>query len=89
MTGAGGPHYRGGPVDLAELITDWHRSGAVDGFHLTPTEPRRDLERLVNCTVSLLQHRKLFRTFHPGGTLREHLGLARPANPYTLAEGTS
>ncbi|MFJ5224823.1 LLM class flavin-dependent oxidoreductase [Streptomyces sp. NPDC088400] len=88
-TGAGGPHYRGGPVDLAELITDWHRTGAVDGFHLTPTEPRRDLERLVNCTVSLLQHRGLFRTFHPGGTLREHLGLARPANQYTLAEGTS
>ncbi|WP_371581319.1 LLM class flavin-dependent oxidoreductase [Streptomyces sp. NBC_01314] len=76
---AEGPLYRGGPVDLAELITAWHRAGAADGFHLVPVEPRRDLERLVNGTVALLQHRGLFRTFYPGSTLREHLGLARPA----------
>lgn len=75
---ARGPLYRGGPVDLADLIASWHRDGAVDGFHLIPVEPRRDLERLVNGTVALLQHRGLFRTFYPGGTLREHLGLARP-----------
>jgi len=77
---AHGPLYRGGPVDLADLITAWHASGAVDGFHLVPAEPGRDLERLVNGTVALLQHRSLFRTFYPGRTLREHLGLARPAN---------
>ncbi|WP_329369901.1 LLM class flavin-dependent oxidoreductase [Streptomyces sp. NBC_01483] len=81
---AQGPLYRGGPVDLAELITAWHASEAVDGFHLTPVEPRRDLERLVNGTVALLQHRGLFRTFYPGSTLREHLGLARPANQYAV-----
>jgi len=76
---APGPLYRGGPVDLAELIAAWYREGAVDGFHLVPREPARDLERLVNGTVAVLQHRGLFRTFYPGGTLREHLGLARPA----------
>ncbi|BCL31667.1 LLM class flavin-dependent oxidoreductase [Streptomyces aurantiacus] len=76
---AQGPLYRGGPVDLAELIARWHETGAADGFHLIPVEPRRDLERLVNGTIALLQHRGLFRTFYPGGTLREHLGLARPA----------
>ncbi|MEW2530384.1 LLM class flavin-dependent oxidoreductase [Streptomyces sp. NPDC047071] len=79
---ADGPLYRGGPVDLADLIASWHAAGAADGFHLTPVEPRRDLERLVNGTVSLLQHRGLFRTFYPGATLRDHLGLARPANRY-------
>jgi alkanesulfonate monooxygenase SsuD/methylene tetrahydromethanopterin reductase-like flavin-dependent oxidoreductase (luciferase family) len=77
-----GPLYRGGPVDLAELIATWHGEGIVDGFHLTPVEPLRDLERLVNGTVALLQHRGLFRTFYPGSSLREHLGLARPANQY-------
>jgi alkanesulfonate monooxygenase SsuD/methylene tetrahydromethanopterin reductase-like flavin-dependent oxidoreductase (luciferase family) len=77
---AQGPRYRGGPVDLAELITTWHANGIVDGFHFTPVEPRRDLERLVNGTVALLQHRGLFRTFYPGSTLREHLDLARPVN---------
>ncbi|WP_353941655.1 LLM class flavin-dependent oxidoreductase [Streptomyces sp. HUAS MG91] len=82
-----GPLYRGGPVDLAELIAAWHRAGAADGFHLTPLDPRRDLERLVNGTVPLLQHRGLFRTFYPGSTLREHLGLARPASQYAAAPG--
>ncbi|MFB8089700.1 LLM class flavin-dependent oxidoreductase [Streptomyces sp. NPDC055992] len=80
-----GTYFRGGPVDLADLITEWHRAGAVDGFHLTPITPARDLERIVNGTVALLQHRSLFRTFYPGGTLREHLGLARPANRYARA----
>ncbi|MFF6826826.1 FMNH2-dependent monooxygenase [Streptomyces longwoodensis] len=75
-----GPLYRGGPVDLAELIAVWHKDGAVDGFHCVPVAPRRDLERLVNGTVALLQHRGLFRTFYPGSTLREHLGL-RPLVP--------
>ncbi|KAF5998175.1 MULTISPECIES: LLM class flavin-dependent oxidoreductase [Streptomyces] len=86
---AQGPLYRGGPVDLAELIAAWHASEAVDGFHLAPVEPHRDLERLVNGTVALLQHRGLFRTFYPGSTLREHLGLARPANQYAVTGGAS
>ncbi|MFE3035582.1 LLM class flavin-dependent oxidoreductase [Streptomyces canus] len=77
---AQGPLYRGGPVDLAALIATWHGEGVVDGFHLTPAEPLRDLERLVNGTVALLQHRALFRTFYPGSTLREHLDLAVPAH---------
>jgi alkanesulfonate monooxygenase SsuD/methylene tetrahydromethanopterin reductase-like flavin-dependent oxidoreductase (luciferase family) len=85
----GGPHYSGGPVDLAELITRWHGQAAVDGFHLAPIAPHRDLERIVNGTVALLQHRSLFRTFYPGGSLREHLGLVRPANQYALAGGTT
>jgi len=79
------PLYRGGPVDLADLIAGWHSAGAVDGFHIAPVVPRRDLERFVNGTVALLQHRGLFRTFYPGTTLREHLGRPRPANRYARA----
>ncbi|MET9561970.1 MULTISPECIES: LLM class flavin-dependent oxidoreductase [Streptomyces] len=86
---AQGPLYRGGPVDLAELIAAWHETGATDGFHLTPVEPRRDLERLVNGTAALLQHRGLLRTFYPGSTLREHLGLGRSAHRYAVTGGTS
>ncbi|MFF3847659.1 LLM class flavin-dependent oxidoreductase [Streptomyces sp. NPDC002328] len=86
---ARGPLYRGGPVDLADLIRTWHQDGAADGFHLTPVEPRRDLERLVNGTVALLQHRGLFRTFYPGSTLREHLGLSRSAPRYAVPGGAS
>ncbi|GGY00213.1 hypothetical protein GCM10010510_52400 [Streptomyces anandii JCM 4720] len=87
--GARGPLYRGGPVDLAELIAAWHQGGAADGFRLVPTEPRRDPERLVHATVALLRHRGLFRAFHPGSTLREHLGLARPAGRYAVTGGAA
>ncbi|MFJ4964978.1 Nitrilotriacetate monooxygenase component A [Streptomyces sp. ADI96-02] len=88
LAGRGG-YFRGGPVDLADLIARWHRAGAADGFHLTPITPERDLERIVNGTVALLQHRSLFRTFHPGGTLREHLGLVRPASRYAATAPTA
>ncbi|MEU7040032.1 LLM class flavin-dependent oxidoreductase [Streptomyces varsoviensis] len=84
--GRGGrTRYRGGPVGLAELIGDWYEAGAADGFHITPTDPDGDLERFVNGTVALLQHRGVFRTFYPGATLRAHLGLARPAGRYAPA----
>ncbi|CAM5334937.1 hypothetical protein SCYAM73S_00274 [Streptomyces cyaneofuscatus] len=46
-------------------------------------------EDITGSTAALLQHRSLFRTFHPGGTLREHLGLARPASRYARAETAS
>lgn len=85
--GAGAVRFNGGPVDLAELIAEWQRSGAVDGFHVRPVEPRRDLERFVNGTAALLQHRGLFRSFHPGATLREHLGLNRPEARFSAAGG--
>ncbi|GAA3102040.1 LLM class flavin-dependent oxidoreductase [Streptomyces echinatus] len=85
---ARGPLYRGGPVDLAELVAGWHADGVTDGFHLVPVDPHRDLERLVNGTVAVLRHRGLFRTFYPGSTLREHLGLARPANQYAVTGRT-
>ncbi|WP_327291802.1 LLM class flavin-dependent oxidoreductase [Streptomyces sp. NBC_01198] len=84
---SGGVLFRGGPVDLAELIADWQRQGAVDGFHVRPVQPGRDLERFVNGTAALLQHRGLFRSFHPGATLREHLGLHRPARTSALSHG--
>jgi alkanesulfonate monooxygenase SsuD/methylene tetrahydromethanopterin reductase-like flavin-dependent oxidoreductase (luciferase family) len=83
--GGAGFVFRGGPVDLAELVMRWRESGAVDGFLVRPLDPRRDLERFVNGTVALLQHRGRFRTFHPGATLREHLGLHRPARSRTPA----
>ncbi|MCM2418541.1 LLM class flavin-dependent oxidoreductase [Streptomyces sp. RKAG293] len=67
-------------VLLADLFGDWHRDGITDGFHVRPADPRRDLTRLVNATVPVLQQRGLFRRFQPGTTLREHLGLDRPVS---------
>lgn len=86
------------PVDLespadaagiAELLGDWHAAGAADGFHLRPADPARDLALLVDGTVPVLRHRGLLRRFDPGATLREHLGLPRPASRYAPAREAS
>ncbi|MGW7489249.1 LLM class flavin-dependent oxidoreductase [Streptomyces sp. NPDC054786] len=75
-------------VGLADLIGDWHADGAAYGFHLRPADPARDLARLVDGTVPVLRHRGLLRHFHPGTTLRERLGLPRPANRYAAREAS-
>ncbi|ARZ70858.1 LLM class flavin-dependent oxidoreductase [Streptomyces sp. HU2014] len=69
-------------VALADLAGAWYADGLVDGLHLRPEDPGRDLALLVDGTVPVLQHRGLLRSFYPGGTLREHLCLPRPANRY-------
>ncbi|MYU56564.1 MULTISPECIES: LLM class flavin-dependent oxidoreductase [Streptomyces] len=82
-------HCSGDAVGLAELLGDWYADGAADGFHLRFADPGRDLALLVDGTVPVLQHRCLLRRFYPGATLREHLGLPRPANRYALAREAS
>ncbi|MFD3334090.1 LLM class flavin-dependent oxidoreductase [Streptomyces sp. NPDC058700] len=74
--------YEGGPGALAELIAGWHGGGAVDGFHLVPAVPERDLERFTAETVPRLGDAGLFRTAYEGTTLRDHLGLTRPVSQY-------
>ncbi|MFF2351622.1 LLM class flavin-dependent oxidoreductase [Kitasatospora sp. NPDC058115] len=70
----------------AALLTEiTEGSGGVDGFHLVPTEPARDLTALAEHVVPQLRERGLFRAGYTGRTLREHLGLARPASRYALA----
>ncbi|MGW1510297.1 LLM class flavin-dependent oxidoreductase [Streptomyces sp. NPDC002394] len=77
--------YEGGPGALAELIADWAGGGAVDGFHLVPAVPERDLERFAGETVPRLRERGLFRSGYAGTTLRDHLGLVRPVSQYARA----
>jgi len=71
----------GTPTDIADQLEHWFKTGAADGFNvLAPTLPHglADFARLV---IPELQRRGLFRTEYQGRTLREHLGLARPAHP--------
>ncbi|WP_449394360.1 hypothetical protein [Devosia riboflavina] len=42
------------------------------------------LTDFVDQVVPILQRRGLFRTEYEGRTLRENLGLARPANSFAL-----
>ncbi|MFI9322378.1 LLM class flavin-dependent oxidoreductase [Kitasatospora aureofaciens] len=67
---------------LAELTAT---GTGVDGFHLVPAEPERDLAALAERIAPALRDAGLLRTGYPGRTLRDHLGLPRPASRYAGA----
>ncbi|MFC6792200.1 LLM class flavin-dependent oxidoreductase [Methylobacterium komagatae] len=72
----------GTPEAIADDIEAWFRAGAADGFNLMPDVLPDGLETFVDAVVPILQRRGLFRQDYAGATLRDHLGLARPANRY-------
>ncbi|MFJ8625696.1 LLM class flavin-dependent oxidoreductase [Kitasatospora sp. NPDC093550] len=57
----------------------------VDGFHLVPADPARDLAVLADRIAPALRDAGLLRAGYPGRTLRDHLGLARPTSRYAAA----
>ena len=75
----GGLEFTGSPEQFADLVEEWVGSGASDGFTLQPATVPGDLERFVDHVVPILQERGRFRREYAGVTLRDHLGLARPA----------
>ncbi len=72
----------GTPEAIADDIEAWFRAGAADGFNLMPDVLPEGLETFVDAVVPILQRRGLFRLDYAGATLRDHLGLARPASRY-------
>ncbi|MBX9702058.1 MAG: nitrilotriacetate monooxygenase, partial [Acetobacteraceae bacterium] len=79
LAGARG-HYcmAGAPEQVADMMEDWFRSGAADGFNLMPPILPAMLDRFVDGVVPILQRRGLFRTAYAGPMLRDQYGLARP-----------
>lgn len=73
--------FEGTPEQVADLMEDWIRDGAADGFNLMPPVLPEMLDVFIAEVVPLLQRRGLFRTSYEGRTLRSHLGLPRPASP--------
>lgn len=74
----------GTPQSIADELEHWFTTGAADGFNImAPTLPY-DLQDFVALVIPELQRRGLFRTAYQGRTLREHLGLPRPAHPAQL-----
>ena len=71
--------------DIADSLEHWHKSGAADGFNiLSLTHPHGSID-FTSLVVPELQRRGLFRTEYEGATLRENLGLPRPANRYVAS----
>jgi alkanesulfonate monooxygenase SsuD/methylene tetrahydromethanopterin reductase-like flavin-dependent oxidoreductase (luciferase family) len=68
----------GTPEQIADLIEDWSRDGAADGFNLMPPVLPWMLDVFVAEVVPLLRRRGLVREAYTGHTLRDHYGLPRP-----------
>ncbi|MBX9760953.1 MAG: LLM class flavin-dependent oxidoreductase [Beijerinckiaceae bacterium] len=72
----------GTPAHIADVMQEWFETGAADGFNVMPPMFPDSLVDFVDKVVPELQRRGLFRTAYEGRTLRENLGLARPASRY-------
>ncbi|MFE5934933.1 LLM class flavin-dependent oxidoreductase [Streptomyces sp. NPDC056470] len=89
--GAGRGHrvFAGTPEQIADELQEWFTQGAADGFNIMPPLLPSGLEDFVDQVVPILQRRGLFRTEYSGRTLREHYGLARPANQSAAVAATA
>jgi FMN-dependent oxidoreductase (nitrilotriacetate monooxygenase family) len=79
LAGARGHFVTAGtPEQIADLIEDWFRDGAADGFNVMPPVLPSMLEIFTAEVVPLLQRRGLFRTEYSESMLRGLYGLPRP-----------
>ncbi|NTF45180.1 LLM class flavin-dependent oxidoreductase [Rhizobium rhizogenes] len=65
--------------EIADRMQLWFENGAADGFNVMPPFFPASLEDFTRQVVPILQDRGLFRRDYEGTTLRDHLGLKRPA----------
>ncbi|MEH1013107.1 LLM class flavin-dependent oxidoreductase [Micromonospora sp. CPCC 206060] len=72
----------GAPEQIADTIEEWFVQRGADGFNLQCDVYPGGLTDFVDHVVPELQRRGLFRKEYTGTTLRDHLGLARPASSY-------
>lgn len=73
----------GTPEQIADQIEEWFTLDAADGFNIMPPYLPSGLDEFVELVLPILRHRGLFRTEYEGQTLRENLGLPRPANQFS------
>lgn len=73
--------FVGTAAELADLLQQWHGAGA-DGFRLRPATLPHDLVQITDALVPELRRRGVFREHYQGSTLRDLLGLSRPANRF-------
>ena len=75
----------GTAADVAEEFAAWGDAGAVDGFNVLSATQLDQFEAFVTGVVPELQRLGVFPREYEGRTLRDHLGLERPANVHTAA----
>ena len=80
---------KGDVAKVADVMEEWYRDKACDGFNLVAPYLPAGLEKVVDLVVPELQRRGLFRTEYEGTTLRDSLGLSRPQNRFFAGEAVA
>jgi FMN-dependent oxidoreductase (nitrilotriacetate monooxygenase family) len=82
--GGGRGHFTfvGTPDQAVDTIISWFEGGAADGFNVMAPGLPSELKTFIDQVLPILRDKGLFREEYRGGTLREHYGLAVPANQY-------
>ena len=70
----------GTPASIADQLQQWFEEGGADGFNIMAPWFPAGLDDFIALVLPELRKRGLFRTEYEGRTLREHLGLRRPAH---------
>lgn len=74
--------FVGTPQTIADEMEQWLIEEGSDGFNVMFPWLPGGLDIFVDRLIPELQRRNLFRREYEGSTLREHLGLSRPANRF-------
>lgn len=83
LAGARGHNtFAGTPEQVADLMEEWFRDRAADGFNVMPPILPSMLDVFIAEVVPILQKRGLFRTEYAGTTLRSHYGLDQPPSQF-------
>lgn len=70
----------GTPQTVADRLQQWFEEEGADGFNIMAPHLPGGLDDFIELVLPELRRRGLFREEYEGHTLREHLGLARPAH---------
>ncbi|MDM0066456.1 LLM class flavin-dependent oxidoreductase [Variovorax sp. J31P207] len=92
LGGYGGLAFVGTAQTIADEMQEWLDSEGSDGFNIMFPWLPGGLDAFADKVVPELQRRGIFRREYEGATLRENLGLPRPANRYfpdTTATGSA
>jgi FMN-dependent oxidoreductase (nitrilotriacetate monooxygenase family) len=82
LGGYGGMAIVGTPATIADTMEQWLVEEGSDGFNVMFPFLPAGLDDFVDRVVPELQRRGIFRREYEGKTLRENLGLPRPANQF-------
>jgi FMN-dependent oxidoreductase (nitrilotriacetate monooxygenase family) len=73
----------GTPEDIVDEMEAWVDAKAADGFNLCPPLLPKGADDFIEMVMPELRRRGMFRTEYEGPTLRENLGLKKPASRWS------